>query len=170
MIDCLMAMFIHLAPEKRAKAIVRNGLRLSRAIARRVRGIFAMPVTRNYAVSHQWLRELKRGGQRTFVAVHFRVPDDLLVQVGHYGRTQAAMTASEAVAVILRAGDAEGYEVVIHRTILPSEIHAVREVRQVLGWRYHPGAHGKRPCGCPVCQPPGSIRSRTLRERFEEGD
>lgn len=158
-----MAMFVHLAPEKRSKAILRSGLHLPRG-----RGIYAMPVTRNYTVSHPWLRELKRSGQRTFVAVHFRVPDDQLVQVGRYGRARMTFTAAEAVAVILCAGDAQGYEVVVPRAIRPREIHAVRTLRQVVGWRYFPGSHGKRPCGCPVCQPPGTIRSRKLRERCEK--
>ena len=127
-----------------------------------------MPVTRNYVVSHQWLRELKRGGQKTFVAVHFRIPDDLTVQVGHYGRAKLTVTAAEAAAIVMRAGDAEGYEVLIPRAIGPREIHAVRAVRQVVGWRYFPGAHGRRPCGCPVCQPRGEIRSRKIRERYEQ--
>jgi hypothetical protein len=68
----------------------------------------------------------------------------------------------------MRAGNAEGYEVIIPRAIGPREIHAVRAVRQVVGWRYFPGSHARRPCGCPVCQPRGEIRSRNLRERYEE--
>ncbi len=163
-----MAMFVHLAPEKRSKAILRSGLRLPRAAEGRIRGIYAMPVTRNYFVSHQWLRELKRRGDRTFVAVHFRVPDDQVVHVGHYGRDHATVTAAEAVAVVLRADNSEGYEVVVPRAIRPAEIHALRAVRQVLGWRYFPGSHGKRPCGCTVCQPRGEIKSRKLRQRYEE--
>jgi hypothetical protein len=160
-----MAMFIHLAPETKAKAILRSGLRLPRRIAGRTRAVHALPLTRNYALSHQWLRELKRSGQRTFVAVHFRLPDDELVELGHYGRPHRRMTAAEAVAVMMKAADAEGYEVRIFRAVGPKEIHAVRAIRQVLGWRYFPGAHGRRPCPCPVCLPRGEIRSRRIRER-----
>jgi hypothetical protein len=160
-----MAMFVHLAPEARARAIVRSGIRPSRE--RKPRRVFAMPVTRNFFVSHQWLRELKRKGQRTMIAVHFRIPDDELVEVGHYGGAKITVTAAEAVAVVLNAGNAEGYEVLISRAIDPREIHAVRSVRQIVGWRYYPGSHGKRPCGCPVCQPRGEIRSRKIRERYE---
>jgi phage-related protein len=41
------------------------------------RGVFAVPVTRNFYVSHQWLRELKRhNAGRTVAAIYFRVPDD----------------------------------------------------------------------------------------------
>ncbi len=159
-----MAMFVHLAPEKRSKAIARSGIRLPRMPGR---GIFAMPVTRNFVISHQWLRELKRRGDRTFIAVHFRIPDNETVQVGHYGRAKVSVTAAEAVAIILGEGDAQGFEVVIPRAIHADEIHAVRSVPQVVGWRYFPGSHGRRPCGCPLCQPRGEIRSRKLRERYE---
>jgi hypothetical protein len=163
-----MALFLHLAPEKRSKAILRSGIRLPPARPGRRRGIYAMPVTRNYVVSHQWLRELKRNGQKTFVAIHFRIPDDQLVEVGHYGRAKLTVTAAEAAAIVMRADSAEGYEVIIPRAIGPREIHAVRAVRQVVGWRYFPGSHTRRPCGCPVCQPRGEIRSRKIRERYEE--
>lgn len=160
-----MAMFVHLAPENLSKAIVRAGIRLPRP---KSRGIYAMPVTRNYAVSHQWLRELKRRGQRTFVAVHFRIPDDQTVQVGHYGSPKRTVTAAEAVRIIMDQANAEGYEVILPRAVARDEIHAVRKVRQVVGWRYFPGSHRKRPCGCPYCQPRGEIRSRKLRERYEQ--
>ena len=33
--------------------------------------------------------------------------------------------------------------------------------------RYYPDAHGKYVCGCPVCVPPGSIKSRKLRQALE---
>ncbi len=163
-----MSLFVHLAPEKRSKAILRSGIRMRETRAGRRRGVYAMPVTRNYFVSHQWLRELKRNGQKTFVAVHFRIPDDQLVEVGHYGRAKLTVTAAKATAIVMNTGNAEGFEVIIPRAIRPREIHAVRAVRQVVGWRYFPGAHARRPCGCPVCQPRGEIRSRKIRERYEE--
>lgn len=99
------------------------------------------------------------------MAVHFRVPDGQLVHVGHYGSAHAAMSAAEAVAVILNAGDAQGFEVIGPRGVRPGEIHALREPRQVLGWRCFPGSHRKRPCGCPACQGRGEFKSRKLRER-----
>ena len=71
-------------------------------------------------------------------------------------------------ATILQAGDAQGYEILIPRAIKPGEIHAVRPVPQIIGWRYFPGSHGKRPCGCPICQPRGEIRSRRIRDRYEQ--
>ena len=162
-----MAMFIHLAPEKKEKLIARTGIRLPRSRQGRPRGVYAMPMTRNFYVSHQWLRELKRGGQRTFVAVHFRIPDDLIVLIGHYNKEHIAVTAAEAVALLMRAENYEGYEIVVPRAIAADEIHAIRAVPQVVGWRYFPGSHGRKPCGCPVCQPGGGIKSRKIRERYE---
>jgi hypothetical protein len=124
-----MAMFVHLAPETRAKAIVRSGIRLPRAGGHPIRGVFAFPFITGYGSAH------------------------------------AAMSAAEAVAVILNAGDAQGFEVIGPRGVRPGEIHALREPRQVLGWRCFPGSHRKRPCGCPACQGRGEFKSRKLRER-----
>ena len=125
-----------------------------------------MPLTRNFYISHQWLRELKRRGQRTLIAVHFRIPDKQIVLVGHYNSEHVAVTAVEASAIVMRAPKAEGYEVIVPRAIEAKEIHAIRNVPQILGWRYYPGAHGRAPCGCPVCQPRGEIRSRKLRDKY----
>jgi len=161
-------MFVHLTSDKKAKSIARAGIRLPRSRQGQPRGVYAMPVTRNFYVSHQWLRELKRTGQRTLVAIHFRIPDEQLVTIGHYNQDHITVTASEAAAIVMRADNAEGYEVLVPRAIGSDEIHAVRAVPQVVGWRYYPGAHGKKPCGCPVCQPRGAIKSRKLRDRYEE--
>jgi hypothetical protein len=162
-----MAMFVHLAAEKYASSITRSGIRLPRARPGAERGVFAMPVTRNFYVSHQWLRELKRNGQRTLVAVHFRIPDEQTVTIGHYNAEHLTVTAAQALAIVMKSNNPEGYEVVVPRAITADEVHAVRNVPQVVGWRYFPGSHGKAPCGCPVCQPRGAIRSRKLRERYD---
>lgn len=162
-----MAMFVHLAPEKRVKAILRNGIsRLRKNRMSGQSGIFAMPVTRNFYVSHQWLRELKRRGQGEIVAVYFRVPDEEVVWLGHYNQAHQQMTATEAATTILAASPAEGCEVIIPRRIDATEIHRVRKLPQVVGWRYYPGAHGRRPCGCPYCQR-GDYGARRLREKYE---
>jgi hypothetical protein len=165
-----MAMFVHLAPEKVAGRSRKNGIRPTvrkrpdpGASARR-RAVFSMPVTPNFYISHQWIRELKRSGQRTLVGVYFRVEDDEEVLVGHYGRSHARATAAEAARIIRDAGDARGYQVLILRRIQPKEIIGVRTLRQGIGWRYWPEAHGKKPCPCEVCQR-GQIRSAAIRER-----
>jgi len=93
-----MAMFVHLAPESRLALIRRNGIRrLRRAAGNFPGGVFAVPVTRNFYVSHQWLRELKRRNQGPIAAVYFRIPDDERVWVGHYNQVHRWLSASEAV-------------------------------------------------------------------------
>ena len=60
-----MPLFVHLTPEKQAKRIRRAGIR-------GCPGVYCLPVGPDYYVSHQWLRELKRRGQRTIVGVYFQ--------------------------------------------------------------------------------------------------
>jgi hypothetical protein len=163
-----MAMFVHLTPETRVKQIVRNGIsRLRKSRGGFPGGIYSMPVTRNFYISHQWLRELRRRGARTFAAIYFRVPDDELVWVGHYGQSHQQMTASAATAVMMQAENREGFEVIISRKITAKEIHRVKEMPKILGWRYFPGAHGRKPCGCPYCQK-GQYGAKKVREEYEK--
>ena len=165
-----MATFVHLAPEKVAGRIRKNGIRptvgkrAESGAKARPRAVFAMPVTPDFYVSHQWVRELKQSGQRTIVGVYFRVKDDEEVLVGHYGQSHARVTAAEAVRIVRKVQDARGYEVLILRRIEPKEILRVRELRQGIGWRYWPESHGKKPCSCDFCQK-GRIKSRSIRER-----
>jgi hypothetical protein len=119
-------------------------------------------MTRNFYVSHQWLRELKRRNRGPICGVYFRIPDQQRVWVGHYGRAHRAMSAAEAVAAFLTAGDRQGWEVIVPRRIDAAEIHSTRRLPQVVGWRYRPGAHGSRPCSCDFCQR-GHYRGRRLR-------
>ena len=112
-------MFVHLAPEKRVKSILRNGISRLRKHKAGVQGVFAMPVMRNFFVSHQWLRELKRRGQGAIAGIYFRIPDDEIVWVGHYNQAHQSMTAAEAAATILAAEPSEGFEVIIPRRIAP---------------------------------------------------
>lgn len=146
-------MFVHLTPESRAALIRRNGIaRPRRPNGVHPRGVFAVPVTRDFYVTHQWLRELKRGGQGAVAGVYFRIPDDEPVWVGHYGRAHHEMTAAAAGAVFSEAEDRRGWEVVIPRRIAAKEIHRVRSLPQVVGWRYHPESKGKPPfCTCRYC-------------------
>lgn len=165
-------MFLHLASHRDVASIRRGGIR-----AARWRGVHAMPATRNFSISHQWVRELRRRGGGTIVAIYFRIGDDEEVNVGHYDSQHVTMTAAAAVALMLtaeardpvgaRAADAtskavknrralpsspEGYEVVVGRSIRPSEIARIAPVPQVVGWRYRPGAHGSPPCACICCE------------------
>jgi|SRR5262245_56082609 len=151
-----MVMLVHLAPADAAKAIERNGIRMRR------RGIYAMPVLPNYYASHQWVRELKRRGVRTFVGVYFRIDDDEPVRVGRYHEKHRECSVAEAAATILDAADPLGFQIVIDRSIEASELHAVRRVPHVIGWRYSPRAHGEVPCNCDFCNK-GSINRRRVR-------
>lgn len=162
-----MPIFVHLAPESRIARIQRNGIgRLRKPWGARPAGIFAVPVTHNFFLSHQWLRELRRGGEGPIAGVYFRVPDDEAVWVGHYGQAHQQMSASEAVAEFMSAENREGWEVIIPRRIEPKEIHRVRSLPQLIGWRYYPGAKGNPPlCTCKYCTR-GQYGAARMRERL----
>lgn len=166
-----MPIFVHLAPESRVALIRRNGIcRLRKASGERPRGIFAMPVTRNFYVSHQWLRELKRRGQGIIAGVYFRIPDGESVWIGHYNQSHRQMTAAEAAAEFISAENCEGWEVIIPRRVAAKEIHRVRSLPQVVGWRYFPGSKGRPPfCTCKYCTR-GEYGARRLRERLGAPD
>jgi hypothetical protein len=166
-----MPMFVHLAPESRVALIRRNGIgRLRKGIGERPDGLFAMPVTRNFYVSHQWLRELKRRGQGVVAGIYFRISDSESVWVGHYGQAHRKMTAAEATAEFMAAENREGWEVIIPRRVEAKAIHRVRSLPQVVGWRYSPGAKGKPPvCTCRYCTR-GEYGSARLRARLGSPD
>lgn len=166
-----MAMFVHLAPESKEKTILRSGIaRSRRVLAEGIRGVFAVPMTRNFFISHQWLRDLKRGRPGPMVGIYFRIPDVETVFASHYNSPKIALTASEASALFANEeSDREGFEVVVPRRIEASEIHRTRRLPQVVGWRYRPGSHGTIPCGCSFCQR-GRYGAKRLRDRFENGE
>ncbi len=166
-----MPIFVHLTPESRVTLIRRNGIgRLRKAVGDRPGGIFAMPVTRNFYVSHQWLRELKRRGQSPFAGVYFRIPDEERVWVGHYGQVHHEMTAAEASAEFSSSENREGWEVIIPRRIASKEIQRVRKLPQVVGWRFFPGAKGKPPfCTCKYCTR-GEYGAARMRSRLGAPD
>lgn len=161
-----MAMFVHLAPESSLARIERVGLnRVRKAKADFPGGVFAVPVTRNFVISHQWLRELKRHRAGSVAGVYFRVPDDEPVWVGHYQQHHRWMAAAEAVAEFMSSESREGWQVVVPRRIEAKEIHRVRLLPQVVGWRYYPGAHGRAPCACEFCTR-GEYKGASIRRRL----
>jgi hypothetical protein len=166
-----MATFVHIADMRDAAAIRRSGLALpKRKLLERETegfkwGVFALPVVEDFMLSHQWVRELKRRGHRSAVGVYFRVPDSERVWAGSYSGAKAEITAAQA-AHTLRSERTIGYEVVIPRGILSSEILAVRTVPSI-GWRFFPGAKGAPPrCLCKYCNR-GDIKSRRMRDRLD---
>jgi hypothetical protein len=162
-----MAMFVHLAPESSLDRIRRNGIgRLRRSRGNIPAGIFAVPITRNFFISHQWLRELKRRSGALIGGVYFRIDDDEPVWVGHYGQAHRRMTAAEAVREFMASVERQGWEVIIPRRIEAKEIRRIRLLPQVLGWRYYPEAKGKPPsCVCSYCTR-GEYGARRLRKRL----
>lgn len=166
-----MPMFVHLTPESRIPLIRRNGLgRLRKPAGDLPGGLFAVPVTRNFYVSHQWLRELKRRGQGPIAGVYFRVADTELVWVGHYGQAHREMTAAQAAAEFSASESREGWEVLLPRRVAAKEIHRIRSLPQVVGWRYAPGAKGQPPfCTCRYCTR-GEYGAARLRARLGSPD
>ena len=127
-----------------------------------------MVAGRDFFASHQWLRELRRRSSSPLVAVDFVIDDDELVLVGHYAKPHHEMSAAEASGLIMHAEDPRGYEVIVPRKITAAEIARVRAVRQVVGWRYRPESHGRRPCPCPACLARGEYGAAKLREQYPD--
>lgn len=147
--------------------IRKDGIR-ARRLAAGGKGLYATPVLRDYYRSHQWLRELRRRGTRVISAVQFRVPDEAEVLVGRYDEDPVLMTATEAVQVFRDHDSGLGLEVILTESIPASWITRIYTPDQVVGWRYYPESHGRKPCGCPSCQR-GQMKCRGLRRGYEDG-
>lgn len=164
-----MPTFVHITSEDIAKKVKRGGLRVSKSNGRIVRGVFAMPVTRNFQVSHQWVREIKQLRHGLMVGVYFRIADSEPVWVGRYNQQHEQMTAAEAAARVLSENTMNGIQVIIPRRIVPKEILRVRALPQLVGWRHYPDAHGRRPWSCPCCQR-DAYGSRRIRQKFSSAE
>ena len=166
-----MVMFVHLAPESRAGLIKRNGIRRLRSPRKDLpRSVFATPVVRNFYASHQWLRELKRRNAGPIVGIYFRLDDNEIVWLGHYGQHYRQMSAAAAAGEFYAAQDSQGWEVLIPRAIQPKEICRIRALPQVIGWRFFPGAKGRPPyCTCKYCIR-GDYGAKKLRKKYPPPD
>ena len=162
-----MPVLTHLTPEKDAGAIRRSGIRAASAGYGTPRGVFCMPILPDNFATHQWLRERKRRGERTMVAVDFRLRSDEPAWLGRHGRRHTEITVGGAVGMLMETADPRGFEIIIPRPIRSEEILRIRTPRQVVGWRYKPDAHGVRPCPCRVCLPKGTIKSSRTRLRLD---
>ncbi len=105
-----------------------------------------MPVLPDYYVSHQWLRELKRGGATTLVGVYFKVDSSEKVFAGRFNQVHRHLAVGEVISEIQNLADPLGYELIIDRKIAAAEISSIRHLPQVTGWRYQPAAKGTKPC------------------------
>jgi hypothetical protein len=162
-----MAMFVHITSERDGRRVAKGGLKAHYTHDPDIPvAVFAVPVIPNFTLSHQWVRELKRRGQRLMCGVYFRIPDEEQVFVGHYNQPHEWMSAAQAVAYLLKNPDTLGFEVLIPRAIPVREIQRVRTMPHV-GWRYFPNAHQHHPCPCPMCLRRGEIKSKRIRKKYD---
>lgn len=162
-----MPLFVHITRLTNTRLVRRTGLRCSPGAGERPAGVFAVPVGPNFFVTHQWVRELRRVGGRSVVGVYFRVGDDEAVWVGRYNEPHRWVTAAEASALFRTTDHRLGWEAVVPRSIRPAEVHRVRPVSPVVGWRFSPTAKGRPPfCGCSYCTR-GEYNARRLRVRLK---
>lgn len=169
-----MAWFVHLTPQKNAARIRRSGLApVSQSRGEgRYTGLYCTPLLSDHTLTYQWSREIKRWKTSLLAAVHFRIPDDTIVTVGHYSKAPETMTAAQAVALFLSLSPEEmrGYEVFISRGVTSKEIRRITSLSRPVGWRYMPQAHGRRPCPCPICVTRGEYGVAKIRRRSPDYD
>lgn len=127
--------------------------------------VWSFPVLPSYTLTHSWARELKRWGRTSLCTVAFKIPDDELVLVNHYSRAPLEVAASEAVGLILNAGDPRGYQIAVTHRVLPKDIVRVSDLPKAIGWRYWPEAKNlpMQLCDCPVCSPRGEVKAAKYR-------
>ncbi len=159
-----MPRFVHIADEKNAKRIAKNGIKIGKGR----NGIFCMPVTKDFSISHQWLRELKRNGAKTLVGVYFKIKSNEKVWFGKYFENHRFEEAGKALKAFRKVEDKLGFEFLIERKIESNEISKIKSLPQNVGWRYSPTSHERKlNCGCPICISRGGIKSKKKREKFE---
>jgi hypothetical protein len=165
-----MADFVHITSVRAARRIERAGIAARGHDMAGRQGVYCMPMLASFTLAHQWVRELRRWHPGVLVAVYLRLPDDEPVTVGRYGQPPREVTAAQAVAAVRALTDPRGYEVFIPRAVTAAEVRRIRNVPQGVGWRYLPGAHGRRPCPCPACLQRGAYKVAKLRGRspYEE--
>lgn len=160
-----MPLLIHLTDERLLKRLEKSGIRTTNW-GTKIRCVNATPVLHDFQRSHQWLRELKNKGIRAIGAVQFRIPDEEEVLVGRYNEDPLAVPAVQAVKVFREHSTGLGLQILVLRRIEAKEITRTYVPPQIIGWRYHPDAHGKPPfCGCDYCQR-GLIKSRKIRDKY----
>ncbi len=122
-----------------------------------------MPVTQNYWITHQWLREMRRFTQSQILGVYFTVPDEERILAGHYSEQPHSVLASNAQnALRLRP---EGFQVIIPHSIANNQISRIKNLPQVTGWKFHPAAKGERICFCPACIVSNSTGSTRIKKQ-----
>jgi len=103
--------------------------------------VYAMPVSTNYPLSHQWIAEISRWYRDQPVsAIYFEIDDAHPVFYGHYARVKTKATAAEACGYFyakLQQDDSNallGFEVLIPCNAI-GDIKKVKHRIKKGGWR-----------------------------------
>lgn len=163
-----MATFVHVFAERDRAKILRGGIRVVKHAWRETNGVFLSPQTEDFNQTHQWFREAQRALNLPKQVARVRIPDEERVRIGKYNAEHVDVSAAEAIAIARAHDDPGGLEVILPRSVLASEILKTYRLPKAVGWRYHPGAKGTKPCGCSYCQQ-GEPGARKLRDRYERG-
>lgn len=166
-----MPTFVHITAAKFEPAIRRSGIGGSKnelfGSRLRRRSVFCFPVLESHTLTHQWTREISKWRRQPLIGVYFRIPDGEPVRCGLLNKSATRqVTAAEAVAIIRAHEDATGFEVMLDRPVRANEIKRIAPIRNVIGWRHFPGAHGRAPCACEFCQK-SQPNSRRILARAE---
>ena len=148
----IVTQFVHFTDSKKVERVAKRGILAVKTRLDGVRGCYCTPVLQDYFRTHQWLRELKRRGTKTILAVQFNLAPETRVWIGRYNDEEHRnVTAADAAALFAEHKDGMGLEVVVPHGVPRSAIGRVYQPSQVLGWRYAPELKGKKPCGCEFC-------------------
>ncbi len=158
-----MPTLVHISSAENEKRIVHTGIKLGK-----YNGIiYFMPHTKDFLISHQWVRKLKRSGIKNFIAVDFKLKGEEKVWFGKYTESHDQMSLSDTISHFLDEEDKLGYEFFIERKINPNEILRTGNIPKPMFWRYEPKAHGKKPCQCPMCILRGGFKTNRIKEKTE---
>jgi hypothetical protein len=160
--------FVHLFDANKTSRITKSGILAAKTKLDGKRGVYCTPVSMDFYRTHQWLRELKRSGIKTIHAVQFDLKPETLVWVGRYNGDHIEVTAAVAATIFDQHKDGLGLEVIVAHSVPKSAITRIYAPSQVLGWRIHPEAKGKKPfCGCKYCNRGGINAYRVITEKDE---
>lgn len=158
-----MATFIHIADERKRLKIKQNGIKKSKYGDRK--GIYCFPVLKDFMLTHQWARELRKTGIKNFICVQFKIDDKQMVEIGKYNKDKLLLPANEAINEIMNHNDPEGLEIKVLEKVLPSQIQRIYPAPRITGWRYYPKAKGKKPfCTCRYCNRGEIKASRFIKD------
>lgn len=166
--NAIVTQFVHLFDANKTSRITKSGILATKTNLDGKRGFYCTPVAMDFYRTHQWLRELKRSGVKTIHAAQFELNPGTPVWVGRYNGDHIEVTAAVAASIFKEHKDGLGLDVIVPHSVLRSAITRIYAPSQVIGWRIHPEAKGKKPfCGCKYCNR-GEINAyRVITEKDE---